>query len=117
MKTKSLFIIFATIFSVWSLWSGVFGACFEKNRQGESCLVLKIDKKSKESIAAQHSFQIVSETVGRVFKLAFSATGGVELVEKCREQPVLCGGLFIFFGVSACAIGFVVHLIRTDSRF
>ncbi len=117
MKTKSLFTILAILISILAIWSGVLAVCFEKNRGGESCLILKIDKKAKGSVVAQHTFASISAVISDLSGSAFAAAGGVKLVEKCREQPVLCGGLFIFFGVSACAIGFIVHLIRTDSRF
>lgn len=117
MKAKSTFIIIATILSIWAFWSGALGADFEKNGGGKSRIVLTIDKNAVEMAQIQQAFHNFSKAVGDLFSAVFSTVDGPELVKTCKEQPVLFGGLFIFFGVSLCGIGFVVHMIRTDSRF
>jgi hypothetical protein len=117
MKKESLFIIIAVIISIWTLNSGALGASFEKNTVGKSRLILKINKRSKGAIAVQRSYRTISTAVGSFSDTAFRAVGGPELAQKCRNEPVLFGSLFIFAGVSACGIFFVVHLIRSDARF
>ena len=62
-------------------------------------------------------FDNTSAELSRLFNAIFSDLGGPELVRRCEDQPVLFGALFIFVGVSICGIFFIVHMIRTDSRF
>lgn len=117
MKVTPFFIIIATFVLTWALWSGVFGVYFDNGGESGSRLILKIDIKSEEAVAVQRVFRNTSATVGKLSNTVFSLAGGPNLVRKCKEQPVLFGGLFIFFGVSACGIGFIAYLIRTDARF
>lgn len=117
MKRKPIFIILATLACVWALWSGALATYFEKKGDGTSLVVLKIDKNAKGLSAVQHFLQQASVAAGNGIRAAFSAAGGSALVQKCKEDPIVSGGLFIFFGVSLCGIGFIVHMIRTDSRF
>ena len=117
MKGKSLFAIIVTIVFALALWSGALGVCFEKTGCSSNSIILKIDKNSKGAVAIQRSFHNISVTIKKLSDTVFSMTGGSSLVQQCKDQPVLFGGLFIFFGVSACGVFFIVHMIRTDSRF
>jgi hypothetical protein len=116
MKGKPLFVIIATITVAWALWSGVLGVYFEKIGGAEGSSVLNIDKNSGWAASVDHSARRISSAISKLSGVVFSKIGGPVLIQQCREQPVLCGALFIFFGVSACGIAFIVHLIRTDSR-
>lgn len=117
MNKKTLFIIIATVFSVWAFWSGALAAGFEKNAGGKSRIILTIDKSSGDVVKIQKAFRNISNAIGEIGSAVFSVAGGPALVQTCRENPVLFGGLFICIGVSLCGIGFVIHMIRTDSRF
>lgn len=117
MFTKPLFVIIATLIFVWSLWTGVLGACFEKNSASQTLIIIKIDKNSK---GAEGVFRFFSGTLAMAGKLSaavFSSVGGPELVRKCKEQPVLFGSLFVFFGAFICIIFVIVHHLRTAARF
>ncbi|MFA7257566.1 MAG: hypothetical protein WC047_08340 [Kiritimatiellales bacterium] len=117
MKGKALVIILATVISAWALWSGALGACFEKNGASGYQIILKTGNCPKGSATINKYLCVTFAKIAQISDTAFSSIGGPELVQKCREQPVLFGTLFIFFGVSACGIAFIVHLIRTDARF
>lgn len=117
MNRKTVFVILATVFSVWAFWSGALAAGFEKNVGGKSRIVLTIDKNSGDVAKIQKAFRNISNAVGELSGAVFSAAGGPVLVQNCRENPVLFGGLFICIGVSLCGVGFVIHMIRTDSWF
>lgn len=116
MKIKTLFIIFATIAFAWSVWSGIFKVYFEKIGDSQRRIVLNFDKKSKGAVTIEHSLHAVSSRTGKVTNPLFVNFGGQTLIERCREEPVLFGGLFIFLGVSICGVVYVVHMVRTDSR-
>lgn len=117
MNAKSTFIIIATVFSAWAFWSGALATGFEKNASGKSHIVLTIDKNSGDVAKIQKAFRNISNAIGELGSAVFSAAGGPVLIQKCKENPVLFGGLFIFIGVSLCGITFVIYMIRTDSRF
>lgn len=117
MITKPLFVIIATLIFVWSLWAGVLGACFEKNSASQTLIIIKIDKNSKGAEGVYRFFSDTFAAAGKLSTAVFSSVGGPELVRKCKEQPVLFGGLSIFFGVFACIIFVVVHHLRTAARF
>jgi hypothetical protein len=117
MKGKSLFVIIATIVFAWALWSGAMGACFEKMGSPNGPVILKIKKISEDTVTIRQSFHNTSVAFDKLFSAIFSDLGGPELVQRCEDQPVLFGALFIFVGVSICGIFFIVHMIRTDSRF
>jgi hypothetical protein len=117
MIKKLLIAVIAMLSCVWAFWFGVFGLCFEKNGADQTLVIIKIDKNliMGESIRRFSSNTFTS--VGKLSGTVFSSVGGPELIRKCKEQPVLFGGLFIFFGVSACAIFVVVHQLRNATRF
>lgn len=112
MKLKILFVVLATVFAAWAVWAGVLDVQFEKNRASKGRVVVKIDKNSKAALTVTRFFH----NIEKVAESLLADSGGVVLVDRCREEPVLFGGLFIFFGVSLCGIGFIIHMIRTDSR-
>lgn len=117
MKIKTLITVFAAIVFAWSIWSGVFRVYFEKVGNSQSRVVLSFDKNSKGAAAVGRSFHAVSSGTGKITGPLFVNTGGQTLMQRCQEEPVLFGGLFIFLGVSICGIAFIVHMVRTDSRF
>lgn len=116
MKRKLLIVSFATVALAWAFLSGDFGVSFEKN-EGSTLKILSFEKNSEGIVAVQQSFRKVSHAMGRVSSDIFDCIGGQEMVRSYRDQPVLFGALFIFFGVSTCSIAFVVNLIRSDGRF
>jgi hypothetical protein len=112
MRLKALFIILATVFVVWTAWIGLLDVRYEKNRASKGRVIVKIDKNSKAALTVTRFFRDIEKTAQPLLV----ESGGVALVSRCKEEPVLFGGLFIFFGVSFCGIGFIIHMIRTDSR-
>lgn len=117
MKEKSLFAIIATIVLAWALWSGALASCFEKIRWSGGSIVLKIDKGSPAEASVERFFRNTSVAIQKLSDRVFSAVGGSALIQQCKDQPVLFGALFIFFGVSVCCVLFIIHMIRIDSRF
>ncbi|MGE4488504.1 MAG: hypothetical protein AB7E95_03045 [Kiritimatiellales bacterium] len=117
MGTKPIFIIIATITAVWALWSGALATGFEKIGHSEVSRILKIDKADGRIGAKSSVFQKKVEKISGHLLELFNDLGGGWLTKLFREQPVVSGMLFIFIGVSACGVAFIVHLIRSDARF
>lgn len=113
MKIKALVIVFATVFFAWAVWAGVLNIRFEKKGDENGQMVIKIDKNAQGSVVLSGAFH----GIGKITEPLFENSGGRELMQRCKKEPVLFGGLFIFAGVSLCAVGFIVYMIRTDSRF
>jgi hypothetical protein len=117
MKGRSLFTIIATIILAWAIWSGAIGDYFAKKMDPDSPVFLKIEKIVKPIAAVPQHFHNTSEAFDNLFRAIFSDIGGPVLVQQCKDKPVFFGTLSIVFGVSACGVFFVIHMIRTDSRF
>jgi hypothetical protein len=117
MKPKTIFIIIATAACGLALWSGALSVYLQRNERSGDALILKIEKNSKGGVAVQGYYERASEVIRKVSHGSFEIIGGPVIVERYREEPVLYGVLFIFFGAATCIAGFVVHLIRTDPRF
>jgi hypothetical protein len=109
MRQKALLAVISTLILAWAVWSGILSVGFEKKGDSKSQAVLIFDNRSKGAVSVQ---KVLHRAGGLTAPL-----GGASFVHRCKENPVLFGGLFIFFGVSACGVAFVVHMIRTDARF
>jgi hypothetical protein len=110
MKRKLVFITLLIITLVVVLCSGFLEFCPANPGISGSHIVLRIDKFQDGFATVQQYFHDASAAI-------FTDLGGAALVQKFTDQPVLFGGLVIFFGVVACCITFIVHLIRADVRF
>jgi len=117
MKKKSLFIIFAMVICGWASWSGALGVVIEKAEGLEYQEVLKIEKFSEGVEATCGYLRNKSAPAIKWLDGLFADLGGPVWVQKCKDEPVVFGLMFIFCGVSACSIFFIVHLLRSDLRF
>jgi len=117
MKLKRVVIIIATVLCGLSLWSGVFRVNFIKNDTSGSSIILKIEKNSRGGLAIERSYTKTSEVVQKISQASFGRISRLPMMDRYNEQPVLYGLLLIFFGASVLISGFVIHMLRTDSRF
>jgi hypothetical protein len=116
MNAKSILILSATLLLIGAFRLGVLRAGFEKKGDGTSRAVLTIDKNARAAMKVRQDFHEISQAAGAFSCVIFCSAGGPELVKKCKDDPVLFGGLFVFFGVCLCGISWVIHMIRSDSR-
>ncbi len=117
MSGKSWIVIIATVALACALYSGALSVCFEKIGWSSASEILKFDKKSKTLVTIERSFHNATDGMGKMLDAAFSDMGGRTFVHRCKKEPVFFGSMLIFFGVSACGVILIVHMIRTDSRF
>jgi methyl-accepting chemotaxis protein len=116
MFKKAISAIFSAIALVLIFFSVAVGVGFEKIKGGERYSFVKFDKNADEVQVVQKSFHEFSTAIRRTVNNVTENIGELSTVQSCREQPVLFGALFIFFGSATVSIAFVVHLIRTDLR-
>lgn len=116
MNKKSILVIFASLFCAWVLFSGVVSISFEKMGENSPGEIISFDNNVINTVALQDFFSGFSKEVRRNVGDVFKYLGEMQTVQSCREQPVVFGALFIFFGMAIFSVAFVVHLIVSDTR-
>lgn len=98
MKGKTVITILATGAFLFVLWLSAVGFSYGKAGSFGS---QKIIINEKAGIASAVDSPLLSPNHS-------------ELAGEYRNQPMLVGMLMIFIAVSACGVGFVCHLLRSD---
>jgi hypothetical protein len=98
VKGKTVITVLATGMFLFALWSSALG--FSYGRDG-----FFYSKKTlineKAGVASAMDSPLLSPNHS-------------ELAGEYRNQPMLVGMMMIFIAVSACGVGFVCHLLRSD---
>lgn len=117
MTIKAFVIIFATVISIFGLWTGSLESELREVGQSNGIEILK-DKKIEDvplvgSIFSQQNRMKITRTI----RAPFIRINHCGLADKCRENPLMFGMGIIFIGMVLCGAIYVFYLVQSDSRF
>jgi hypothetical protein len=117
MKAALFFIIVAMMTGLFFIGFGQRGSSFEKSEHLKSTSNLRFEKPQRFSVFGASFSQEKISDVSDMFRGFSEKLEQTAWVKWCKEEPVISGLLLMVIGVGICLLGFIFHIIRTDTRF
>lgn len=90
---------------------------FEKNSGVQLASILSFEKVREVPVVGALFSQKNVSKVSKTYQDLSSRMEKTAWAQWCKEEPLMSGLLMMVGGIGVCLLGFIFHIIRTDTRF